>query len=149
MSTLKGLNPAGRSLVTEDFRKGDPATVEAGPYAENLDLGREISLAQLRTVVTEAMKRFEPEYERWKSDRTASLDVLAANPPTDADAIREWIAEKIDETTMMDELPRGPDEAVVAEADIAMVRKFLDDLAGRIQLAEVVKADRRPPAAAE
>ena len=74
---------------------------------------------------------------------TLCLDALAASPPTDAEAIQEWIAEEIDETTMMDELPRGPDEAVVPEADIAIVRKFLDDLAERIQLAEVVKPGRR------
>ena len=42
MSTLKGLNPFGRSLVTEDFRRGDPATVDAGPYVEDLGLGREV-----------------------------------------------------------------------------------------------------------
>ncbi len=70
------------------------------------------------------------------------LDALAASSPTDAEAVREWIAEKIDDSTMMDELPRGPDEAPVAEADIATVRKFLDDLAARIQLAAVLKADR-------
>ena len=57
--------------------------------------------------------------------------------------MREWIAEKIDETTMMDELPKGPDEALVPPADIASVRKFLDELADRIRLS-TVKADRRP-----
>jgi hypothetical protein len=285
MTTLKGLNPAARSLVNEDFRKGEPATIDAGPYIEDLNLGREVPLAPLRGVIAEAMKRFEhepqksdpwlgprvhatgrltrreaadkriweyltviefPEYVRWrweKTDkvdkvipqdrflgedsknalarlwwateltrngsnykrseialgisrfsaswlnlilvhhraaalavvdfldtyqsvgatdtqgrvmakatnvalRTLCLDALAASPPTDAEAVREWIAEEIDETTMMDELPRGPDEAVVAEADIATVRKFLDDLAERIQLADVVKADRQPAAVA-
>ncbi len=286
MNRLKGLNPFGRSLVTEDFRRGDPATVDAGPYIEELGLGREVPVAPLREVVSEAMKRFEhepqksdpwlgprvhatlrltrreaadkriweyltvvelPHYVRWRwekldnpdkvvpqdrflgedsknalarlwwateltrngSDykrseialgisrfsvswlklilahhraaalavvdfldtyqsggatdtqgqvmakatnvalRTLCLDALAASPPTDAEAVREWITEKIDETTMMDEPPRGPDEAVVAEADIATVRQFLDDLAERIQLSEVVKADRRPAAVAE
>lgn len=279
MSTLKGLNPAGRSLVTPDFRKGDQATIEAGPYIESPNLGREVPLAPLQGVVAEAMKRFEHEpqksdpwlgprvhatlrltrreaadkriweyltvvefshYVRWRwanldnpdkvvpqdrflgedsknalarlwwateltrngSDykrskialgisrfsvswlhlilahhraagvavvdflstfqgkgatdtqgqvmakatnvalRTLCLDALAASPPTDAEAVREWIAEEIDETTMMDELPQGPDEAPVAEVDIATVRKILDDLAERIQLADVVKANR-------
>jgi hypothetical protein len=75
--------------------------------------------------------------------RTLCLDTLAASPPTDAEAMREWIAEEIDETTMMDELPRGPDEAGVAEAEISTVRKFLDDLAERIQLAGAAKTSRR------
>jgi alkanesulfonate monooxygenase SsuD/methylene tetrahydromethanopterin reductase-like flavin-dependent oxidoreductase (luciferase family) len=283
MNTLKGMNPAGRSLVTEDFRRGDPATVDAASYVEALDLGREVALGPLRGVVAEAMKRFEhdpqksdpwlgprvhatlrltrreaadkriweyltviefPHYVRWRwanldnpdkvvpqdrflgedsknalarlwwateltrngSDyrrseialgisrfsvswlhlilahhraaalavvdfldtfqskratdtqgqvmakatnvalRTLCLDALAASPPTDAEAVREWIAEEIDETTMMDELPQGPDEAAVPDDDIATVRKFLDDLAERINLADV-KADRRPGAA--
>jgi hypothetical protein len=80
--------------------------------------------------------------------RTLCLDALATSPPTDAEAVREWIAEEIDETTMMDELPRGPDEAPVPDTDIAIVRKFLDDLAERINLADV-KAARRPVVAAE
>lgn len=279
MSTLMGLNSAGRSLVTPDFRKGDQATIDAGPYIEDLNLGREVPLPPLRGVIAEAIKRFEhepqksdpwlgarvhatvrltrreaadkriweyltvvefPHYVRWRwekldnpdkvvpqdrflgedsknalarlwwateltrngSDykrseialgisrfsvswlhlilahhraavlavvdfldtyqgkgatdtqgqvmakatnvalRTLCLDALAASSPTDAEAVREWIAEKIDDSTMMDELPRGPDEAPVAEADIATVRKFLDDLAARIQLAAVLKADR-------
>lgn len=281
MSTLKGLNPLGRRLVTEDFRRGDPATVDGGSCVEDLGLGREVPLAPLRGVVEEAMKKFEndppksdpwlgprvhatlrltrreaadkriweyltvvefPHYVRWRWERidnpdkvvpqdrflgedsknalaklwwateltrngsdykrseialgisrfsvswlhlilahhraaalavvdfldnyrsegatdaqgqvmakatnvalrTLCLDALAASPPTDAEAVREWIQEKIDETTMMDELPRGPDEAPVPDTDIATVRKFLDDLAERIQLGEVVKADRLP-----
>jgi hypothetical protein len=75
--------------------------------------------------------------------RTLCIDALVASSPTDAEAVREWIAEEIDDSTMIDELPQGPDEAPVPDADIATVRKFLDDLAERIKLAEV-KADRRP-----
>jgi hypothetical protein len=263
--------------VTPDFRKGDQATIEAATYIEDLD--RAVPLAPLRSVVAEAMKRFEhepaksdawlgprlhatlrltrreaadkgiweyltviefPHYVRWRwasldnrdkvvpqdrflgedsknamarlwwaseltrngSDyqrsktalgisrfsvswlhlilahhraaslavvdflgnfqgkgatdsqgqvmakatnvalRTVCLDALAPSPPTDAEAVREWIAEEIDETTMMDDLPRGPDEAQVPEADIAVVRTFLDELAERIELATVVKSDR-------
>jgi hypothetical protein len=80
--------------------------------------------------------------------RTLCLDSLAVSPPTDAEAVREWISEKIDETTMLDELPQGPDEAAVGEADILSVRSFLNDLAGRIQLSEV-KAERRPAVVTE
>jgi alkanesulfonate monooxygenase SsuD/methylene tetrahydromethanopterin reductase-like flavin-dependent oxidoreductase (luciferase family) len=286
MSTLRGLNPAARSLVTPDFRRGDQPTIDAGPYTEVLNIGREVQLAPLRGIVTEAMKRFEhdppksdpwlgprvhatvrltrreaadkrtweyltvvefPQYVRWRwqniddpdkvipldrflgedsknalarlwwaseltrngSDykrseialsisrfsvawlhlnlahhraavlavvdflhtyqgggatdtqgqfmakatnvalRTLCLDALATSPPIDADAVREWIAEEIDETTMMQELPRGPDEAAVPETDVATVRKFLDDLAERINLAKAVKGKVRPARAAE
>jgi hypothetical protein len=283
MSTLKGLSPLARSLVTDDFRKGDPSRIDATPYVEELGFGHDITLAPLQEVIAEAMKRFPehepqksdpwlgprvhatvrltrreaadkriweyltvvefPHYVRWRwanldnldklvpqdrffgedsknalarlwwaseltrngSDykrsaialgisrfsvswlhlilahhraaalavvdflhtyqnkgatdtqgqvmakatnvalRTLCLDALAASPPTDAEAVRKWIAEKIDETTMMDELPRGPDEAVVPEGDIAAVRQFLDDLAESIQLADVVKTDRGSP----
>lgn len=282
MSILKGLNPGARVLATEDFRKGDPATVDATDFVTELELGRKIDLTPIRAVVGEAMKRFE--FEPWKSDpwlgprvhatlrltrreaadrriwqyltlvefpdyvryrwsqenpddpvpldrffgedsksalarlwwtteltrngtnyrpaekalsisqffvwlglnllhhraaalaaveflsdfgggatnpqthrmaaatnvalRTVLLDSLAASPTTDAEVVREWIAEKIDETTMMDELPKGPDEAPVSEADIAVVRKFLDDLAVRINLTEAKAKKRgRPPKA--
>ena len=80
--------------------------------------------------------------------RTVCLDALAASPPTDAEAIREWINQKIDVTVMIDELPLGPDEATVSENDIAVVRKLLDDLAVRINLAEAKAKKRgRPPKA--
>jgi len=74
--------------------------------------------------------------------RTVCLDALAPSLSTDAEAVREWSTEKIDETTMIDELPKGPDETPVPEADIAVVRKFLDDLAVKINLAEA-KAKKR------
>jgi len=74
--------------------------------------------------------------------RTVCLDALAASPPTDAEAVQEWINENIDETTMMDELPKGPDEPPVPEPDIEAVRTFLDDLAVRINLTEA-KAQKR------
>ncbi len=74
--------------------------------------------------------------------RTISLDALAASPPTDAFAVREWIAGKIDVTTMLDELPVGPDEEPVPDVEIAKVRRFLDDLAERIKLGEV-KTEKR------
>src|SRR4051812_16458349 len=44
----------------------------------------------------------------------------------------------------MDEMPRGTDETAVAEAAIATARKFLDDLAERIPLADAEKTGRRP-----
>lgn len=284
MSILKGLNPGARVLVTEDFRKGDPVTVDATDYIVELELGRKIDLLSLRAMVETSMQRFE--HEPWKSDpwlgprlhatlrltrreaadkriwqyltvvefqeyvrwrwsqenaddpvtldrffgedsknalsrlwwtaemtrngsdygpavhalsiprfsnhwhplnlmhhkpaalaavdflrlfqtkgtttaqaeqmaksvnvalRTLCLDALTANPATDGQAVRDWIKERIDETTMMDELPKGPDEAPVPEADIAAVRKFLDDLAVRINLAEAKAKKRgRPPKA--
>jgi Family of unknown function (DUF6339) len=280
MSTLKGLNPVARPLVTEEFRRGDQPTIDAGSCVEDLGLGRDVTLAPLRRMVEAAMARFQhdppksdpwlgprvhatlrltrreaadkriweyltviefPDYIRWrwtKDDaaekvapqdrflgedsknafarlwwaaeltrngkdygrtqialgisrfsvswlhlilahhraaalavvdfldsyqntgatdaqgqamakaanvalRTLCLDALAASPPTDADAVREWIAEKFDDSTMIDELPEGTDEAEVPEAEIASVRDFLNDLAERIQLADVVKPDRR------
>jgi Family of unknown function (DUF6339) len=79
--------------------------------------------------------------------RTVCLDALAASPPVDSDAVGEWITEKIDVTTMIDELPLGPDEELVPEADIAAVRTFLDDLASRIDLAEVKAKKRSRPVA--
>jgi hypothetical protein len=67
--------------------------------------------------------------------RTLSLDAIASSPPPDGDAIRDWIAGRVDETTMMgDELPEGPDEAAVPEADLIAVRRLLDQVAARISL---------------
>lgn len=77
--------------------------------------------------------------------RTVCLDALAASPPVDVEAVHDWIVEPIDETTMMDELPVGPDEAPVPESDIVAVRRFLDDLASRIDLGEVKARKRNQP----
>ncbi len=76
--------------------------------------------------------------------RTVCLDMLVPNPPTDADAIRDWVKGKVDATLLVgDELPAGPDEAPVPDEDIAEVRKFLDDLAERIGLGGGQVADGR------
>ncbi|MFO0848381.1 MAG: DUF6339 family protein [Gemmataceae bacterium] len=74
--------------------------------------------------------------------RTVCLDALAASPAIDAQAVADWANEKIDVTTVIDELPTGPDEESVSDTEIAAVRKILDDLAARIKLAEV-KAESR------
>ncbi len=74
--------------------------------------------------------------------RTVCLDALAPSPPVDADAVREWIEQKVDETTMLDELPVGPDEGRVPEEDIMAVRQLLEELAKRINLASVKPAKR-------
>ena len=74
--------------------------------------------------------------------RTVSLDALAESPPTDAYAVRQWINEKIDVTTMLDALPVGPDEEPVPDVEIAKVRSFLNDLAARIKLGDV-KTEKR------
>ncbi len=75
--------------------------------------------------------------------RTVCLDVLAESPPTDGQAVRDWISQKIDVTTMMDEPPLGPDEANISENDIAVVRKFLEELSVRINLAEAQPRKRQ------
>ena len=46
--------------------------------------------------------------------RTLALDSLYENPATDAEAVRTWIKDEIDETKMINALPIGPDEAMVA-----------------------------------
>jgi hypothetical protein len=63
--------------------------------------------------------------------RTIALDSLAPAPAPDAEAIREWCAETVDETLMIRRLPTGPDEPPVPEQDIAAVRAILDQLAGQ------------------
>src|SRR5947209_9999402 len=70
LNFLMGLNPdvRVRRLVTEDFRKGDPATVDATEFIVDLELGRSIDLAPLRAVVGEAMKKW-PQFDSSKSDQ--------------------------------------------------------------------------------
>jgi hypothetical protein len=77
--------------------------------------------------------------------RTLSLDAVSVNSLTDAEAVREWCHQRVDETTMMEEkdLPLGPDEAPVPASDVAAVRAFLDRLAERINLKDFTKARRR------
>jgi hypothetical protein len=75
--------------------------------------------------------------------RTLALDTVANNPEPDAEAFREWIIEPIDETKMMDQLPKGPEEKeMVSEKAIADVRKHLDALAQAIGLGGYVRKHR-------
>jgi hypothetical protein len=75
--------------------------------------------------------------------RTVALDAVAANPEVDAEAVREWISEPIDETKMMDELPKGPEEKeTITDEAIAEVRKHLDALAEAIGLGSYVRKHR-------
>jgi hypothetical protein len=69
--------------------------------------------------------------------RTTSLDALAPSPPADTHAMRAWVREPIDETTMMVDLPVGPDEQRVSPAAVASARAFIDEIATRIQLQDV------------
>jgi hypothetical protein len=71
--------------------------------------------------------------------RTISLDALAPCRPTDTHAVHAWVREHVDETLMMDALPVGPDEDQVSPAAIANARKFVEEIASRIQL-ETVKS---------
>ena len=75
--------------------------------------------------------------------RTISLDAFAPSPPTDAAAVREWVGGRIDETTMMDDLPVGPDEQRVSPAAVASARAFIDEIALRIHLQEHRSTTRR------
>ena len=62
--------------------------------------------------------------------RAMALDAVAPSAPPDAEAVREWCAERPDETLMMTRPPVGPDEAPASAADVAAVRALLDELAG-------------------
>jgi hypothetical protein len=61
--------------------------------------------------------------------RTLALDALCLSAAQDAEAVREWCAEPVDETTMLKDLPRGPDEPPVPAKEVAAVRAILDRLA--------------------
>jgi hypothetical protein len=66
--------------------------------------------------------------------RTLALDALSLSLAPDAEAVREWCAEPVDETTMMKDLPRGPDESPVPARDVAAVRAILDRIAANLGL---------------
>jgi hypothetical protein len=75
--------------------------------------------------------------------RTLTLDAVADNPEPDTVAFQEWIRESIDETKMMDELPKGPEEKeTISDEAISEVRMHLDALAGAIGLASYVRKRR-------
>jgi hypothetical protein len=61
--------------------------------------------------------------------RTLSVDSLAPDPGPDAEAVREWCNERVDETVMIKRLPAGPDEPPVPEAYVAAMRAVLGQLA--------------------
>ena len=75
--------------------------------------------------------------------RTLAMDGVTDNPAPDAEGFREWIIEPIDETKMMDELPKGPEEKeTISDGAIAEVRKHLDDLVQAIGLGNYVRKHR-------
>jgi hypothetical protein len=75
--------------------------------------------------------------------RTLALDAVVMNPEPDAEAFREWINEPIDETKMMDDLPKGPDEKEpISEDAIATVKDHLNTLAQAIGLGTYVRKHR-------
>jgi hypothetical protein len=74
---------------------------------------------------------------------TLSLDSICENPPVDAEAVREWCSEPVDETKMIEEMPVGPDEARVPGETILRVKEVLRRLADEIDLANVKGRRRR------
>jgi hypothetical protein len=75
--------------------------------------------------------------------RTLALDAVADNPAPDAEAFREWLSEPIDETKMMDDLPKGPEEKDSISNDaILEVRKHLEAMAQAIGLQGYVRKHR-------
>jgi hypothetical protein len=75
--------------------------------------------------------------------RTLALDAVASNPEPDAEAFREWINEPVDETKMMDDLPKAPEEKeTISDEAIAEVRSHLDALAQAIGLRDFVRKHR-------
>jgi hypothetical protein len=75
--------------------------------------------------------------------RTLALDAVADNPEPDSEAFREWMSEPVDETKMMDVLPKGPEEKEpISEAAITEVGKHLDALAQAIGLSTYVRKQR-------
>ncbi len=58
MTPLKGLNPAARAALSEDFRRGVVPTADAGEHVVELDFGRAIDLDPLREVIVAAQTKF-------------------------------------------------------------------------------------------
>jgi hypothetical protein len=75
--------------------------------------------------------------------RTLALDAVVMNPEPDTEAFLEWLNEPIDETKMMDDLPKGPDEKEpISEDAIATVKDHLNALAQAIGLSTYVRKHR-------
>src|SRR5262245_46053809 len=90
MSSLRGLNSVARTLVSEDFRRGIVRTVDVTDYVTDIELGREIDLAPLRAMITEATKRFDydpSESDPWLGPRVHATLRLTRREAAD---IRIW-----------------------------------------------------------
>lgn len=59
---------------------------------------------------------------------TIMLDDLVPNPGTDTDAYQRWVSQTPDETLMLDELPKGPNEPKIETEKINKVIKLLESL---------------------
>jgi hypothetical protein len=56
---------------------------------------------------------------------TTMLDAVAPSTDVDAQSVREWCAKPVDETTMYEDMPIGPDEPPVDEQHIEAVTDLL------------------------
>jgi hypothetical protein len=64
---------------------------------------------------------------------TIMLDSVAISSPTNADAVKEWIAEEFDDSDL-DRLPTGPREDPVPENEIAAVEALLLRIATELRI---------------
>lgn len=68
---------------------------------------------------------------------TVVLDRVAGGDPGSVSAWEEWLAEPVDETLFLAELPEGPNEDPVPDAQITSMTAFLAQLADEIDLHQV------------
>lgn len=80
--------------------------------------------------------------------RTTVLDVVAPYDGPDPVALGDWIGEEPDASTMLDELPRGPDEEAVPRASVEGATSFLRRVSAPFpQLAELFEPNAQARAA--
>ena len=72
---------------------------------------------------------------------TVVLDRIASGVSGSVEAWDEWLAEPVDETVFLEELPQGPNEDPVPGPDIASISELLAELADEVGLHDV-KRDR-------
>jgi hypothetical protein len=75
---------------------------------------------------------------------TTMLDAAAPSPDVDAQSVRDWCEEEVDETTMFEEMPTRPAEQAIDEAHIAAVTDLLTRVVSKTRFIKRTRTAARP-----
>jgi len=75
---------------------------------------------------------------------TTMLDAVAPSVDVDAQSIRDWFSEPVDETTMFEEMPIGPEEEAIEPAAIDAITELLKRVVAKTRFSRRKRTKAEP-----